>query len=273
MKADIINLVPQSGGKDSQASMLMAVHGSAQNIQTIFADTGIEHELTYQHLSYLEEVYDQKINRVKANFDQKIAQKRVYIDQIWRSEGVNSKICDDALSVLNPTGIPFLDLCLWKGRFPGHASAEFCSIELKQKPMQDFQDYLFRNVTKNLTIWQGTRREESRRRKQLTPWDAELGDVLERTGFLIHRPIVYWKESEVFEFCKNYGVKVNPLYSKGFNRVGCMPCKNERKQGIKTMAARYPDYVERVAEFERLVSLVSKQGVSTFLMAAWPLIY
>lgn len=50
----------------------------------------------------------------------------------------------------------------------------------------------------------------------------------------------------------------------GFSRVGCMPCKNERKPGIRLMAERFPEYVENVAEFERLVSIANKHGVSTF---------
>jgi hypothetical protein len=34
-----------------------------------------------------------------------------------------------ALAVLHPTGNPFLDLCLWKGRFPSR-KAQFCTEEL-----------------------------------------------------------------------------------------------------------------------------------------------
>lgn len=244
---------------------MIAKHSGTKNLRYVFADTGIEDQKTYDHLDYLEEdIFCQKIERLKANFAQEIAQKRMYVDFVWRSEGVSNAVCDAALDVLHPTGIPFLDLCLWKGRFPGHASAAFCTFELKQKPMEKYQDYLLRNITKNLIVWQGTRREESLKRRNLTPWEAIFGDIYERTGHLVHRPIVYWSEKQVFDFCARFGAKVNPLYREGFKRVGCMPCKNEAKQSIRLIAERYPIHVEKIEEFELLVSIANKGGVSTF---------
>lgn len=264
MKEDTINLIPISGGKDSQATAIMASMQGVENQHYVFADTGIEHELTYEHLDYLEQEFGQHITRLKADFRQQIEQKRYYVDFVWRGEGVSNDICDRALEVLHPTGIPFLDMCLWKGRFPGHASAAFCTFELKQKPLEELQQYLFKMVCKNLIVWQGTRREESRKRRNLTPWEAEIGDIYERTGFLVHRPIVYWPERDVFKFLSRSGQRINPLYAKGMKRVGCMPCKNEIKSSIRTIDENWPEYIDRVEEFERLVSMASKIGVSVF---------
>jgi len=267
MKVNTINLIPISGGKDSQATLQLAVDRDTENIRGVFADTGIEHELTYRHLETIESEFGITINRLKADFTQRLAQKRMYVEFIWKSEGVPNTVCDAALAVLHPTGVPFLDLCLLKGRFPGHAKAEFCTFELKQYPMQDLQDYLLRNVSKNLIVWQGTRKDESARRAHLTEWDVEFGDVESRTGHLIYRQIVDWCSDDVFGFLKRSGKTINPLYAMGFNRVGCMPCKNERKNGVRIIAERFPEYVEKIEEFERLVSIANKHGVSTFFDA------
>lgn len=264
MKTDIINLIPISGGKDSQATREWADQCGTKNTRSVFADTGIEHQLTYDHLDYLEEAFGEKITRLKADFSQRMAQRKLYIDFVWREKGVPNDVCDRVIAMLTPTGIPFLDLCLWKGRFPGHAKAAFCTEKLKQEPMQDFQTYLFSNVTKNLVVWQGTRREESRRRQDLVPWEAEIGDIYGRTGYLIHRPIVYWTKSDVFQFLGRSGKRINPLYAEGMERVGCMPCKNEVKNSVRIIAEKWPEYIDRVEEMERLVSLAAKGGINTF---------
>lgn len=38
------------------------------------------------------------------------------------------------------------------------------------------------------------------------------------------RPILMWSALEVFTFITAQGHQRNPLYDKGFNRVGCFPC-------------------------------------------------
>ncbi len=41
-------------------------------------------------------------------------------------------------------------------------------------------------------------------------------------------------------------------------RVGCMPCINAGKAEIREIARRFPEHVERIAEWERLVSSVCR---------------
>src|SRR3546814_5551271 len=68
-----------------------------------------------------------------------------------------------ALKVLHPTGNPFLDLCLWKGRFPSR-KAQFCTEELKRNIAVEFQvDLIDQGHT--VVSWQGIRRDESLNRR------------------------------------------------------------------------------------------------------------
>lgn len=46
-----------------------------------------------------------------------------------------------------------------------------------------------------------------------------------------------------------------------------MPCIHARKDELLEISQRFPDEFERVAEWERLVSEVSKRGSSTFFEA------
>ena len=71
-----------------------------------------------------------------------------------------------ALEILKPTGIPFLDLCLWKGRFPS-TKARFCTFELKHEPVRSQVILPLLNEFEEVISWQGVRAQESPSRAAL----------------------------------------------------------------------------------------------------------
>lgn len=50
-------------------------------------------------------------------------------------------------------------------------------------------------------------------------------------------------------------------------RVGCMPCINANKAELAEISRRFPEHIERIAEWERIVAEVSKRGASSFFPA------
>ncbi len=105
------NIVSVSGGKDSTALLLLAIERETPNLQAVFADTGHEHSLTYEYIEYLsDEVWPIRV--IKADFSEQIAKKREYVATKWRQEGMPEDRVVSALDALQPTGVPFLDLCL-----------------------------------------------------------------------------------------------------------------------------------------------------------------
>ena len=164
-----------------------------------------------------------------------------------------------ALAVLHPTGNPFLDLCLWKGRFPSR-KAQFCTEELKRNIAVKFQldliDHGFSVVS-----WQGIRRDESPNRRHATK--------AERIGprLWAFRPLVDWTAQQTVDFVRAQGCPLNPLYSQGQTRVGCV-CINSSKMDLAQVAFRHPAEIERLAEWETLVGQASKRGFSTFMCDA-----
>lgn len=111
------HFVSVSGGKDSTATLLKAKEALGSNFTAIFCDTGNEHSFTYDYIDYLNDKIH-PIKKISADFTTQIIRKRKYIKEKWAEKGVSDDIIKAALNVVRPTGNPFLDLCLWKGRFP-----------------------------------------------------------------------------------------------------------------------------------------------------------
>lgn len=165
-----------------------------------------------------------------------------------------------ALAVLVPTGVPFLDLCIWKGRFPS-TRARFCSEELKRNPIMEQVQMPLMDEGHTVISWQGVRADESANRANLPERDAVGG------GLWNYRPILRWTAADAFAMHHKHGVKPNPLYLQGMGRVGCMPCLHCRKDELLEIARRFFAELQRLAEWERIVSLASKRGCSTFFEA------
>lgn len=254
------NIISVSGGKDSTALLLLAIERQPDNMQAVFADVGNEHDITYEYVRYLEQATGVTIRWIKADFSRQIERKKAYVLAKWSDKGVPQETITRAVSALVPTGIPFLDLCLWKGRFPS-AKAAFCSEELKRNPIIEQVHLPLLEDGNTLYSWQGVRADESCRRAALD----ELENV--GRGLWNYRPILKWTASDCFAMHRKHGIKHNPLYEMGMGRVGCMPCINCRKDELLEISKRFPEAIERIKEWEAAVKQASKLGAATFFAA------
>ncbi len=263
-------LVPLSGGKDSQATLLWCIEKyGVENLTAVFCDTQWEHEITYNHIDYL-------VKETGVKF------------LVLKSEKYDG----------------FVDLCKKKKRFPSFTTG-FCTEELKIFPMIN---YLLDVVKDNVLIFQGIRRDESKKRRNapvdcryfkyyfepyksneitiaeyneeppITARDkAKLKKAIERlaAGFNDEKYFTYRKE-EVFAFCEqfaddihrpfvtatgdeviyyslNRGYHINPLYYRGASRVGCFPCKNARISEITMIVKGFPEVIDKIRSAENYV--------------------
>lgn len=230
-----------------------------ETVTAVFADTGNEHPTTYEYLEYLEKTLGPLL-RVKADFTARIAKKRSFVERKWPEHGISDDKIQRALEILKPTGNPFLDLCMWKGRFPS-TKARFCTEHLKVEVIESQVTMPLLEEGHDIISWQGVRAEESPARANLPEWDGE-------GAFRIYRPLIKWKVADVFETHTRAGVEPNPLYKLGMSRVGCMPCINCNKGELFEIARRFPEEVKRIREWEEIVTQASKRDGATFFSTA-----
>ena len=69
---------------------------------------------------------------------------------------------------------------------------------------------------------------------------------------LILNPIIDWSDDDVWEFIKKYNLPFNPLYEKGWKRVGCIGCPMGNGRKELDMFPKYKNaYFKAAAEYWR----------------------
>ena len=261
-----LRVVSVSGGKDSTATLLLALETNwLGDVRAVFADTGHESPTTYEYIDYLQDATGLRIDRVRADFTRQVVTKRENPPRMANGEPESAiygarqfsvawtpERAARAAALMVPTGNPFLNLCLLKGGFPSR-KRQFCTEHLKRTPLDLYQAGLL-DEAHTVEAWHGVRADESESRRGLPDyeWGAKIS---------IARPILRWGIERVFEQHRRHGVTPNPLYSQGMSRVGCFPCINAGKSEIREIALRYFEAIERVREYERLVSEASRNPI------------
>lgn len=203
-------IVPVSGGKDSTCCLLLAMQQTEREVIPVHYDTGWDHPIVYEYLTYLEKTFNIKV------------QKTVFAEA--------------------PT-LP--DLIRKYKSFP-YRQARFCTSRYKNAA---FIRWL-KTVEGSCEIWLGIREDESinRSKKYGGLIEEELYDPDEvfpgvypkylRNRVKIKFPILYWQSWNCFDFMDMHNIKRNPLYDWGFPRVGCFPCmlagKSEHARVLRT---------------------------------------
>lgn len=170
-----------------------------------------------------------------------------------------------AKALLQPTGDPWTDLLLLKGRFPS-AKTRFCTEELKLIPMQALKQELWQEGISTID-WIGERADESAARAA-KPSLQRIRRPEPFVSSILYRPVHAMSAADVFAISKRHGLKPNPLYLQGARRVGCWPCIMCGKDEIMNIANRSPEHIQRIRELEALIGEVSRRGCATFFRSS-----
>ena len=220
-----------SGGKDSTAMLLHLRDVGIWPVRAVFFDTGWEHADTYQHIDYLAHKLGITVERRAAAID------------------LPSELEQDALDVEEMLGLrrpsPFVRLCLRKAIFP-RRTVRFCTQELKVWVARDVIREMHAAGALPVNAV-GIRAAESAARAKLG--ETEISPTLD---CMVWRPILRWSEDDVVAIHRRHGVKLNPLYLRGAERVGCFPCIMGSKSELR-MIAKDDRRVEAIVHLEERV--------------------
>ena len=188
-------VVPISGGKDSQAALILAMR-DGREVVPVFNYTGWDHPCTYEHIRYMTQFF-----------------------------GLSVRITQYREAATMPELVRHL------GRFP-FGRGRFCTSRYKQVAFRRF----LKSEEGQIEIWLGIRTDEgpARRKKYSEMVETELyrmDDLFpkEYPAYISSRcvyrlPLVNLTRDAVFQIIADAGMKYNPLYDQGFDRVGCFPC-------------------------------------------------
>ena len=252
-----------SGGKDSTALLTLGIE-RGKPFQTVFANVGNE---APQTLDYIRELPIKlglpPIREVQEDLSDRVLTKAKNLPEEWGKRGISDEKIARALELLKPTGNPFLDACLARGGFPSF-DRRFCTDLLKIKPIVQQCYAPDIEAGKQVISYTGIRAEESAKRSVL-PQHQRIKSYGSR--YHLFYPLLRWTLDQVMEQMARHGVKPNPLYALGAERVGCYPCIFVRKKELKMIADVDPSAIDRVEAWEALVSEVTPSGMGTFLPA------
>lgn len=230
-------VVGLSGGIDSQACLLWCrKRFPPEDIIALNSDAGgNEHPLTTEYLRlYSETVFP-------------VVTVSAIIADLGSRGTKDGKTRDRRQEFADTDPLTFDILAYVNGRFPSR-KAQFCTEHLKLAPQERWLD---ENLIANgigYDRYIGVRADESQDRAKLPEkqWDEYFDTYL-------YRPLLKWKKQQCFDFVLEAGEPINPLYTMGFNRVGCAPCINSSKDNVLNWTCRFPEMIDKVRAWENRV--------------------
>lgn len=228
-----------SGGKDSTALYCLMVECYGQDFLPLFADTGNEHPVTVNYVRNLHIMAGgPEVVIVQADFSEKLywraqgfhSRADAIVARAWNGKGIKelwkvARLRKTANS-LSPSGNPFLDLMMWKGRAPS-TTAQFCTEWVKLWPQLLYLEQHY--PTDEWVMFSGIRQGESLKRQLGYPMPYTFNTFFDCDYVL---PLLYMDEEAVFSYLEEKGVPPNPLYALGYGRVGCFPCIHAIKEEL-----------------------------------------
>jgi 3'-phosphoadenosine 5'-phosphosulfate sulfotransferase (PAPS reductase)/FAD synthetase len=218
-----------SGGKDSTALGLYLLENKIR-FTPVFLDTGWEHPSTYEYIKNI-------LTPIFGEFTVLRNEKYFKDNEEWKGG--------------------FEQMLLYNKVFP-NGMMKFCTRELKITPVMNFYVEAFLKTGKKPINCLGIRAEESFKR-------STLNEKEEKDEATIWRPLIQYKEADVIDLHHKHNVPPNPLYLKGYSRVGCYPCIYARKHEIRHIYLSDPDRIEYIAKLEeKVTALRENKGLQTF---------
>ena len=143
----------------------------------------------------------------------------------------------------------------------------WCSSSLKIEPADKVftNDPRFRSGA--FVIIGGERREESANRGLYAAVEKHAATTQTRKVDR-WRPILDWREGDVWAIIKRHGLRPHPAYEVGFGRCSCMPCIFSNADQWATIKQIAPEIFEKIGALESVFGKTIKAGATVEQQAA-----
>lgn len=92
-------------------------------------------------------------------------------------------------------------------------------------------------------------------------WDCTLIKNMRENKDTLVNPIYEWTTPDIWEYISRKGLKVNPLYSKGYDRVGCVGCPFASYHKKMKEFSDYPQYKTMyIKAFDKMLEECKRKG-------------
>ena len=93
-----------------------------------------------------------------------------------------------------------------------------------------------------------------------------LQEICQMNNRIVTNPIVDWSNSDVWTYIRKNDIKYNPLYDRGYHRVGCLFCPMASTREKTRHLREYPKYKKAyIVAFEKMIehSITEKKDFSS----------
>ncbi len=92
-------------------------------------------------------------------------------------------------------------------------------------------------------------------------WDCTLIKLMKDHGSTVVNPIYYWEDSDVWDYIRQEKITTNPLYERGYKRVGCIGCPMATYNQVLKEFNDYPTYKQAyINAFQKMVDKREQDG-------------
>lgn len=92
-------------------------------------------------------------------------------------------------------------------------------------------------------------------------WDCTLIQSMKNHNHVVVNPIYYWEDEDIWAYIEQEQIKTNPLYKKGYSRVGCIGCPLATYKHKMKEFTDYPTYKKAyINAFDKMLEVRKASG-------------
>lgn len=120
---------------------------------------------------------------------------------------------------------------------------------------QKYEDALFFSLDHALEVHQESQEIQD------DAWDCTLIKIMKEHNEVVVNPIYYWSDADIWKYISVNNMSVNPLYAKGYHRVGCIGCPLATYKQVIKEFNDFPTYKQAyINAFDKMLQVRKAEG-------------